>query len=283
MSRQSNPLCSGPAPCHRAAGKRVALILAAAAITLSACQLPPNTTQVEVHFQRVGVVSVAAADFTERRSGAGSSADERTVHDIAAWGVDRAYEQQLASAVESILGATAVRASVPVQLALMNDPATPYVQENFWDYRSDPLAETVRAYCSANSLDGVLVASASSDEDVLGGSYHPIRGAGLYARPGSQLLHLSAALTLIDCATGRPLERHRVASGRTFAGSHGYPVRDLSSGGTSAPAVSWTGAGDTRLQQALIALPGDAWGDTLRGMLRSNAPPAFGRSLLPDS
>jgi hypothetical protein len=256
-----------------------------ASLLLAACQFAPPMTQVDAGgIHRVGVVSVAADHLTQLHEGVRLRDQQRAVQPIAQWGVDRAYEDQIAAAIPEALGAVAVRAPAPVdELAAMNDPATPYVQDDFWDYRADPIAEELRAYCAAHQLDALVIASRSVDDDVLGGSAHPIEGAGLYARGGARLLHLSAALTLVDCATGRPLDRHRVASVRAFPASHGYPVRDIAGTVNAASPASWSADDEARIRQALIALPAQAWADTLRGMLPYDGPPAFGRNLMPDS
>jgi hypothetical protein len=263
-------------------GTRRAMRLGAAcALTaLSACQTPPPDPALATHFKRVGVVSVTATALTVHAPGASSYDDSRSVKDISAWAVDRAYEEQLAVAVQSIAGATAVRGTAaPADLARMNDPSTPFVQPGFWSYPADPTAASIRAYCARNQMDALVVASASVDDDVLGGTYHPISGAGVYVQGGNHLLYLSTALTLIDCETGRPLVRGRVASGRSFAASHGYPVRDLAQ--APAAGVAWSSQDEQHIQQALIALPAQAWADTLQGMIHADEPPIFGRTMLP--
>jgi hypothetical protein len=253
---------------------------ACALAALSACQTPPADPAIASSFKRVGVVSVTAAALTVHAPGASAYDDSRSVRDITAWAVDRAYEEQLAAAVQSIAGATAVRGTAPpADLTRMNDPATPFVQPGFWSYPADPTAASIRAYCARNQMDALVVASASVDDDVLGGTYHPIAGAGVYAHDGNHLLYLSTALTLIDCETGRPLTRHRVSSGRSFAASHGYPVRDLAQ--APAAGAAWSAQEEQSIAQALIALPAQAWADTLQGMLHSDAPPIFGRTMLP--
>lgn len=250
----------------------------------AACADPPVTTQVQAHFNRIGVVSVAATEFTQRRVGSGELDDQRSVRDISAWGVDRAYEEQLAAAVPQVLGVSAVTvADAAAALRPLNDPATPYVQPTFWAYRADPIAARIRDYCARTQLDALLVAARSSDDDVLGGTYHPNTGAGLYVHGDRRLLHLSATLTLIACDTGMPLETHHLVSGQSFPASHGYPVREVGAdmaGKFTAPA----GAGeDSGARQALIALPAHAWADTLRGMVYDGGPVVFGRALLPNS
>jgi hypothetical protein len=271
-------------PATPAARCGITAAVAAATIALAACSSPPTTTQVEANFHRVGVVSVAADELTQRRVGARERDDERKVRNIAPWGVDRAYEAQLAGAVQAALGAVPVVAPHPYpEFASLNDPSNPYVQPGFWAYRGDPTAAAVRAYCADNQLDAVVVATRSVDDDVLGGTYHPLDGAGVYAHGGSTLLHLSAALSLLDCATGRPLESHRVASGNAFAASHGYPVRDLTAALMNRDMGQWTSDDEARLKQALIDLPADAWVQTLNGMVHPEAPVIFGRTLLPNS
>jgi hypothetical protein len=264
------------------AGRAAAAVLAM--LSLAACSSPPTTTQVAVDFHRVGVVSVAADEFTQRRVGARERDDERKVRSIAPWGVDRAYEAQLAGAVQLALAATPVLAAHPYpEFAGLNDPSNPYLQPGFWAYRGDPTAAAVRAYCADNQLDAVVVATRSVDDDVLGGTYHPLAGAGVYAHGGTTLLHLSAALSLLDCATGRPLETHRVASGNAFAASHGYPVRELPSAYTRKEMTQWSADDEAHVKQALIDLPADAWVQTLNGMVHPEAPVIFGRTMLPNS
>jgi hypothetical protein len=261
-------------------GRALRVGAACALVALGGCQTPSADPAFATDFKRVGVVSVTAAALTVHAPGANAYDDTRSVKDITAWAVDRAYEEQMAAAVQSIAGATAVRGTAPpADLARMNDPATPFVQPGFWSYPADPTAASIRAYCARNQMDALVVASASIDDDVLGGTYHAIAGAGVYAHDGNHLLYLSTALTLIDCETGRPLARHRVASGRSFAASHGYPVRDLAQ--APAAGAAWTPQDDQRIEQALIALPAQAWADTLQGMLHPDVPPIFGRTMLP--
>jgi hypothetical protein len=278
------PVQSPDAAPRRISRKKLVIGLLLSFAGLSGCAVPPPMFLPMAQIHRVGVVSVTAVALTERTVGNTEFEYRSQVQDISAWGVDRAYEDQLAVAVESTLGATAVRApTVPPELLSMNDPSTPYIQPEFWAYRADPLAASIRGYCTRNQIDTLLVASTSLDDDVLSGTYHPLSGAGVTEHAGNHLLHLSAALTLIDCETGRPLERRRVASGRSFEASHGYPVKGIPDGIGTASVASGSAADRERIRQALIALPAKAWEDTVRGMLPREGPPVFGRTMLPNT
>jgi hypothetical protein len=268
----------------RSAGPALARAGAAAAIVaaLNACQNVPPTNAVRADFRRVGVVSVAARELTQREVGAQARDERLAVREITPWGVDAAYEDQLAAAVQSALGATAVRAPYPLaDLVQLNDPATPYIQRGFAIDRADPISISLRGYCADNHLDALVVATRATDEDLLGGSYRPLIGAGLYAHGGSGFVHLSASLTLIDCEIGRPLERHRLA-GAAFASSHGYPARVLPGELVHKDMAHWSADEEDRIRRALIELPRDAWAETLAGMVRSDDAVVFGRFLRPN-
>lgn len=257
--------------------------LAACGAILAACASPPVDTPPTASYRRVGVMSVAAAALTQHQPGARPGEEHPAVRDIAAWNVDRAYEDQLAAAVQATLGVAVVKAPTTALAAAFNDPANPYMQPGFWAYRTDPVATGLRDYCAGNQLDAVVVASQSVDEDALGGSYRPLIGAGVYLRGDRPLVHLSAALSLVDCETGRTVERRRVGSGRSFAGSHGYPVRELPVGLVHGTITQMSSDEDARLRQALVALPAQAWVDTLENMVHPAQPPAFGRTMFPNS
>ena len=260
----------------------------AAAASLGACAIAPEPVPLAAPYQRVGVVSLAAGELTQR--GAGYENRDRvrvpkpSVRDIANWQVDRAYEEQLAAAVQVVMGITVVKAPAPAgTLAALNDPGNPYVQPGFWQYHTDPVAATLREYCADNRLDALVVATQSTDEDVLGGTYQAIAGAGVYDHGGNHLVHLSAALRLVDCETGRTLEHRHLASSRSFAASHGYPVRALPEALTRKGNAQWTSTEESQLRQLLIALPADAWVDTLEDMVHPGRPPVPPRALMPNS
>ena len=266
----------------------VASGIAAATLSLGACVSAPETAPLAATYKRVGVVSLAAGELTQRqtpdRAGDRARDPKPSMRDIANWQVDRAYEEQLAAAVQIVLGAAPVKAAAPAGgLMALNNPGSPYVQPGFWQYRTDPVAASLRDYCADNHLDALVVATQSTDEDVLGGSYQALAGAGIYDRGGNHLVHLSAALRLVDCETGRTLEHRHLASGRSFSASHGYPVRALPEALTRKAYAQWTPDEESQLRQVLIALPADAWVDTLEDMVHPVRPPVPTRALMPNS
>lgn len=251
---------------------------------LGACALVPEPAPLAPAYQRVGVVSLTAGQLTQREADDRARVTKRNVRDISSWQIDRAYEEQLASAVQAVLGVAAVKSTGPApSLAALNDAANPYVQPGFWAYRTDPLAASLRDYCADNRLDVLVVATQSKDEDVLGGTYDALAGAGIYGRSNGPLVHLSAGLRLVDCETGRTLAHRHVASSRSFSASHGYPVRPLPASLAGKPLAQWTRDDDQQLRQFLIALPADAWTDTLEEIFHPGRPPVPARALMPNT
>lgn len=185
--------------------------------------------------------------------------------DISQWGVDAAYEDQLAQAAQQI-GLNVARLSYSAEaFAHVNDPTGPWSAPAYWRPNWAKIEEPARAYCSANSLDALLVVAKSHRKE-FGPSNQYMHGVGSFARGGSAMLHVLAVVGLIDCSTGELLaEEFLKRADWEFPAD--WPVAPLPIDVAKTPITNWSPDMENQIRQAVIQLPTTAWQNTLKVLL----------------
>lgn len=242
---------------------------------LVGCATAPKSISPDVarRIKRIAPISAAADNFTRQYVGLTVFGNEREEKPIADWAIDRAYEEQLASEIQRTLGLTAIRAPYSVsEFAHVNDLNGPYYAPAFWGPNWDAIGPAARAYCSANSLDALLVVAKQTTGDFLAGTNQHLSGAGIYVRgPGDRIsvMHLLSRIGLIDCVTGKPLAIRTLTQTQDLpprAGRPAPPLLALPGAISRMPIPQWTKEMQEKIRSDLIALPRSAWTDTIKSM-----------------
>lgn len=241
------------------------------AIALTGCASAPRTIAPDAaaRIQRLGVVSVTAEEFTRQYVGVTVFGNEREKKSIAAWNLDKAYEDQIGAAAEKVLGATVVKAAYPVaDFARVNALKNGWDAPAYWGPHWDVIEAPVREWCAANRLDAVLVAAQQKDLDPFSGTNQAVSGAGVYsARMGASVLHLLSNLSLLDCKTGEVLATQRLYRSQEGRYRDRLVSSPLPTEVSRLPIPEWTPEIENRLRQELQDLPKAAWTSTLRAMV----------------
>jgi hypothetical protein len=232
------------------------VVTAMLTLGLTACATHTLDPEAAARVKRLGVISMAALEFDQVYVAVVVFGNQTQTRDIASWGVDRAYEDQIAAAAESATKATVVRAPYLIQdFAHVNDLNGLVDYPLFWDPNWDKVRSAAQTYCGANQLDAILFATRQRSTDFIGGSNQRVDGAGMYARTNVAKLYLVTRLTLFDCASGQPLLLRQASR-----------TQDIPRELATKPMAQWTAQDEERLRQDLIALPAGAWADMLRDM-----------------
>jgi hypothetical protein len=250
---------------------KLSLLVVVALFVGCATPLPTVPSETLSRLKRVGVVSVAANKFTRQYVGVTVFGNELEAKPISDWDINSNYEAQIAIAVESVLGANAIRANYSAeQFSHVNDVNGPWDARAFMGPNWGAIEEASRNFCSANSLDALVVAGRIKTDDMFGGTNQLVEGAGIYSRRDIDLLHVLSVVGLIDCKSGKPLATRALM--RRAPGSHidskvFFPLQKLPSEIARMRIADWTPAIEAQIKQTLISLPGTGWADTLRLML----------------
>lgn len=249
------------------------LVTLSIAAGLSGCVTAPKPIDAALaaKIKRTDVISVAAGEFNRRYTGLTVfNNDEETIN-VPDWGLDKAYEAQLAEVIKAGRDIAVVQA--------------PYKRELFtkanelnggWEggYAWKDIESAVQAHCAANSLDALFVLTRSWSGDFLAGTNQSFNGVGMYARgglgPTRTYLHVVATLALLDCQTGKPIETRRVASrqgGLPGETSKSIPYRQIPFNKSQEPISTWTESELDDLRKALLVLPGFTWPTTVNSIL----------------
>ena len=223
-------------------------------LSVVGCATQPISNEVASHLKRVGVISMAAREFEREYVGFMVFGNENETKDITAWGIDKAYEDQIAAALERITESRAIRVPYSVtDFSHVNDLNGPIDHPLFWDPNWDSIRTVAKAYCDANSLDAIIFATRERSGDFIGGTNQRVDGAGIYARQKIAKLHLVSRLTVFDCSSAKPLLLRRVS-----------PLKDIPHDLAVKPIPQWTAQDEDLVRQGLIDLPGGAWENSLR-------------------
>jgi len=248
----------------------VALSIAAG---LSGCMTAPKPIDAALaaKIKRTDVISVAGGEFNRRYTGLTVfNNDEETIN-VPDWGLDKAYEAQLAEVIKAGRDIAVVQA--------------PYKRELFakanelnggWEggYAWKDIESAVQAHCAANSLDALFVLTRRWSGDFLAGTNQSFNGVGMYARGGlgatRTYLHVVATLALLDCQTGKPIETRQVArrqEGLPGEISSSIPYRQIAFNKSQMPISTWTESELDDMRKALLVLPGFTWATTVNSIL----------------
>ena len=248
--------------------KNLAIVLTT--LLLSACATQEITISSEIakRLNRVGIVSVTANTFTRQHVGFTVFGNEFEQKQLTDWDMNSQYESQLAKAVESVLGAKAVRATyAAADFSRVNELNGPWNAPAFWGPNWTAIEGATRTFCAANDLDAVVVAGRFKTSDIFGGSNQSVEGLGIYSGRGGDLLHLLTVLGLIDCKTAKPLASRLVFRSRPGAEEKArkfFPAIELPSEVTRMKMSEWTPGTEEKLKQLVVSLPGPAWAETLK-------------------
>lgn len=241
------------------------------AIALTGCATAPRTIAPDVAagIKRLGVISVTADEFTRQYVGVTVFGNEREKKSIAAWNLDKAYEDQIGAAAEKVFGATVVKAPYPTaDFARVNALKNGWDAPAYWGPHWDVIEAPVRDWCAANRLDAVLVAAQQKALDPFSGTNQAVSGAGVYsARMGASVLHLLSTLSMLDCKTGKVLVTQWLYKSQDGKHRDRLVSLPLPTEVSRMPIPEWTPEVENHLRQALLDLPKSAWASTLRAMV----------------
>jgi hypothetical protein len=233
--------------------KRIPLLVFLFGLAGCATTIEPQTAS---SIRRIGVISIAATDFQRIYVGFMVFGNEGESKDIREWDVDRAYEDQMATALEAVTKATVVRAPYSKwEMVHLNDLNGPMDHPMFWDPNWDAVREANKKYCEENNLDAILFATRVRAGDFIGGTNQRVDGVGIYARSNVAKLYMSARITIFDCRAAKPLIL------RGFSATSGIS-KDLA----TKPIAEWTPEEADQIKNGLIALPGNNWMNGLKSM-----------------
>src|SRR5258708_1512776 len=132
-----------------------------------------------------------------------------------------------------------------------NDLSGPLVK--LWDPHWADIEQPARAYCSAKSLDALLVVAKSYQTEFFGtGRYLRAVGGVVNSSERFPMLHVFATVGLIDCSTGKLLAE------RSLGGVVKLPDRPVAlvpADVARTPISNWSPELETQIRQALIDIP----------------------------
>lgn len=249
----------------------LAVVLTTAFLGGCATQNASIASDVFKRLNRVGVVSVTANRFTRQYVGVTAFGNEWEEKALAEWNINAQYEGQIALAVESVLGAKAVRAPyVAADFSRVNDVNGPWDAPAFRGPNWGAIEGSTKAYCAANNLDAVIVVGRLRGADIFGGTNQGVDGAGIYSRRSINVMHLVSVVGLLDCKTAAPLAVQglkRRQPGAALDAGMVVPTRELPSEIARTKIPDWTPEVESQIKQLIVSLPGSAWQDTLGAMV----------------
>ena len=229
----------------------------ALALTLLGCSSPPTglPSGVVERIKRVSVVSIVGDELVRSYVGITVFGNEFHRHDISAWELNSAYEQQLEAELRNASRITVVpgrsgRTSI-ARADVKKDPLN-------WER----IGKALEVQCRDIGVDGIFIVAREGD-----------RGVGVWAfKRESAGLHVSATVSLFDCTTGK-----RVASNRLESG----PPLGVFKNKLQSPSMKlldnwpWYGEWDDKtlaeVRERLVDLPKPAWRYTLQQVLSGSS------------
>jgi hypothetical protein len=229
------------------------------------------------HPLRLGVVSAVAGELLVVQGDVDIHGRVgREVLPIADWGVDRAYERQMADALLTLPGvAAALPLPNPAEFAEVNQGFVPVWGKvshgalNWYGIRN-----AVRTHWADASLDGIVIAVQGNASGLQFARGHALLGAGAWSstRDGVSKVHVIARLALISCRTAAPVAIGWLSRDKpdwVTAPSQGLPLEDLPAGRFDTSMVNWPAERFGELRSRLADLPAPAWRLALDSLLRS--------------
>jgi hypothetical protein len=242
---------------------------------LSGCASAPSAISAETsaRIKTVGVISLAAQEFHRGYTGLTVFGNEYQAMDISKWAVDDEFEKQIVETVAALGGVKAVRVpTVRKDFLDVHLPSGPYEAPAFRAPRWSAIAEAIKAYSKANSVDAVIVIVRRITDDFLARTNQSFRGAGFYARgigdrTGVSVLHLIATAGLLDGKTGEPLAVAIVSQSSNeneYARYTAQPIDHVAPELTRQPLPSVDSLEGQAIRKRLVELPALSWSPTIR-------------------
>jgi hypothetical protein len=211
---------------------------------------------------------MTAREFTKKHVGITVFGNTRDSIDSSSWGIDKKYEKDVASILQNKFGITVINAAYSdSDFAHVNDLTGPWDAPAYWGPNWDAIETAARSYCSANSLDALLVLARGNSEDFIGRTNQYLRGAGIYSRGSISTMHLVSEVALIDCTTGKPIALRRLR--RNQEDWRSVPLLDFPKEVSSIPYQNWSSQDLQEVQRSLASLPSSAWEPSITSMFPS--------------
>lgn len=213
--------------------------------------------------KRFGVVSVVADKFSRSVIGITVFGNKTDEIDIASWGIDATYTDQLGKVAADLLGAQYVAAPSSYDDFSKINQTTLRGAPNWSSIES-----TVKTYCSANRLDTLLVIG--KDRGMIPNSTIARVPLGIQGGRSGGHLGLSIRINVYSCATGRMQETELMRF--TPPGQFLFwevPQVEVSPDLMTQPLSEMDEMTREDIKSKLLSLPGRYWDETLRRMVRT--------------
>jgi len=227
---------------------------------ISACASYARVDAKARSFQKVGVISVAAAYFTQMKVGFTAFGNNELEADISELGLDRDYEAIVSKALRSRAGLEAAPvATIPDSLKTMFQPSASLHVAFDIDSRWSTAEETFRAIAKSNNVEALVVLAPMTSGDYFGRTNQLLRGFGTYTRSSTVKLHLISRLVVISGESGKPIGHAPVSAVQpTFPGGphqRGQPSVDITNALAGTPFSSMTAEQKGQLRQSALTIP----------------------------
>ena len=213
--------------------------------------------------KRFGVVAVVADKFTRSVIGITVFGNKTDEINVASWGIDAAYTDQLGKVVADLLSAQYVAAPYPYDDFSKINQTTLRGAPNWSSIES-----TVKTYCSANGLDTLLVIG--KDRGMIPNTTIARVPMGIQGGRSGGHLELSIRVNVYNCATGRMQESELMRF--TPPGQFLFwevPQVEVSPDLMTQPLSEMDDKTREDIKAKLLILPGPYWDLTLRRMVRT--------------
>ena len=213
--------------------------------------------------KRFGVVAVVADKFTRSVIGITVFGNKTDEINVASWGIDAAYTDQLGKVVADLLSAQYVAAPYPYDDFSKINQTTLRDAPNWSSIES-----TVKTYCSANGLDTLLVIG--KDRGMIPNTTIARVPMGIQGGRSGGHLELSIRVNVYNCATGRMQESELMRF--TPPGQFLFwevPQVEVSPDLMTQPLSEMDDKTREDIKAKLLILPGPYWDLTLRRMVRT--------------
>lgn len=247
-------------------------------VALVGCASPqaPISNETAAHIHRIAVISQTANVITRQYTGLTVFGNEKDEKDISNWNVDSEYESQITKEIEKGFGLTVIQAPYSASdFSRVNDLNGPWDAPAFWGPNWEAIEGAAKNYCTANSLDAIIIVAKAKSNDFLAGSNQYIGGLGIYSRgPGNivSALHLISKVALIDCSTSKPIAVRALAQNQNdLPGAivRSAPVMTLPVEISRQPISKWTTEQQLQIHNDVVNLPRHTWETTLKSILPS--------------
>lgn len=229
----------------------------------------PINPEAASRIKRAAVVSMTAREFAKQYVGITVFGNTRESIDSSSWEIDKKYEKDVASILNNEFGITVINATYSdSDFAHVNDLTGPWDAPAYWGPNWDAIETAAKNYCSANSLDALLVLAKGNTEDFIGRTNQYLRGAGIYSRGNISTMHLVSKMALIDCTTGKPIALRSLR--RDQEDWRSIPRLDFPKEISSIPIKQWSSQNLQEVQRSLASLPSSAWLPSIASMFPSN-------------